>query len=235
MINGTPTQAEAQASPYTVNVTATDPDGLSVSNSFQLTIGGTNDQPTLVSPIGNQSADEDALFSLNVSGNFSDPDGDNLTFTASGLPASLRPISAAGLINGTPTQAEAEANGGVYNINVTATDPDGLSVSNAFQLTIGGTNDAPIVVTPISNQTASEGAPYSLDVLGTFSDPDGDSLTFSATGLPASLDPIDPVDGIIFGNPTQAEAEANGGVYNVTVTATDPSNADCKQFIHIDH
>ena len=34
-------------------------------------------------------ADEGALFTLDVSGNFNDPDGDALTFTATGLPAFL--------------------------------------------------------------------------------------------------------------------------------------------------
>ena len=64
-----------------------------------------------------------------------------------------------------------------------------------------------------------------LDVLGNFSDADGDALTFSATGLPVSgRITIDPVSGIISGTPTVEDARDNDP-YIVTVTAEDPAGA----------
>jgi len=191
--------------------------------TVSINVNPVNDSP-VATPISNQSATEGAPFSLDVLGNFSDPDGDSLTFTATGLPASLDPIDAVdGIIFGNPTQAEAEANGGVYNVTVTATDPSNATASSSFTLTIGAVNDTPVIVTPIGDRSADEGALFTLDVSANFNDPDGDSLTFTATGLPVSLDPIGATDGIIDGIPTQAEAEFNGGVYNVTVTVTDPT------------
>ena len=56
----------------------------------------------------------------------------------------------------------------------------------------------------------------------TASDPDGDTLTYSATGLPDGLT-INPTTGVISGTLTYASAALSP--YTVTVTATDPSAA----------
>ena len=56
-------------------------------------------------------------------------------------------------------------------------------------------NRAP-VVTAIADQTSAENAAITLAVSAT--DPDGDALTYSATGLPASL-AIAPTTGVISG------------------------------------
>lgn len=208
--------------PVTVN------DGTFDSAPFSLAVSVTavNDQPTVVAPIANQGATEDQPFNLDISGSFADVDDATLSFSAIGLPATLSPIDpVTGIIGGTPTQADAELNGGVYNVTVTATDSSNASVNDSFVLTIGAENDPPTVATPIGPRSATEDEPFSLNVSTNFTDVDDPTLSFSAIGLPTSLSPIDPVTGIIAGTPTQADAELNGGVYNVTVTATDSSNA----------
>jgi hypothetical protein len=58
------------------------------------------------------------------------------------------------------------------------------------------------------------GTPIALQLVG--SDPDGDSLTYTATGLPASLS-LSPTTGLISG----MLSSANVGSYQVTVTASD--------------
>ncbi len=75
-------------------------------------------------------------------------------------------------------------------------------------------NAAPSVIDP-GDQLGLANAAVSLFVQAI--DPDGDNLTFSATGLPAGLS-IDSLTGEIFGSPTTEN------VYTVTVTATDPSS-----------
>ena len=52
------------------------------------------------------------------------------------------------------------------------------------------------------------------------SDIDGDTLTFTATGLPAGLS-IDPATGIVSGTIDRNASQVNGGVYEVTITASD--------------
>ena len=71
-----------------------------------ITVNPVNDLPLLVTEIPDQQAVEAAAFSLNVGGNFSDPEGEALSFSAIGLPESLSPITpVTGLIDGIPTQA----------------------------------------------------------------------------------------------------------------------------------
>jgi hypothetical protein len=212
VISGTPTNADALNSPYTVTVTATDGTA-TVDASFTLTIVNVNDAPVVVSAIGNRSGTQDIPLSLDLAASFSDPDGDELTFGAAGLPASLA-ISEAGVISGTPTNADALNS--PYTVTITATDGT-LTADESFTLTIANVNDAPAVVAAIGNRSATQDSPFSLDASGHFSDVDDDELTFSATGLPASLGISE--EGIINGTPTNADV-ANSP-YTVTVTASD--------------
>jgi hypothetical protein len=76
-------------------------------------------------------------YQLQLTNYFADPDGQALTFQASGLPAGLSLNGS--VISGTPTQT------GVASVTVTAIDPGGLQVSTSFQLTV-----SPMPVTPPS-------------------------------------------------------------------------------------
>ncbi len=77
------------------------------------------------------------------------------------------------------------------------------------------TNTAPTVATPIPDQDARVGAPFSHTFpADTFNDADGDPLTYSATGLPAWLG-FDP------GTRTFSGTPAAVGAPEVTVTASD--------------
>ncbi len=104
---------------------------------------------------------------------------------------------------------------------------DGQLDSNLFSLQISVTaaNDAPTVVQPIPAQRAVEGEPYALDVSLSFADPDaGDSLRFTASGLPPSGSlQLDPDLGQLSGTPTSLDESAVP--YEVEVTATDGSGA----------
>jgi putative Ig domain-containing protein len=90
--------------------------------------------------------------------------------------------------------------------------PDGTA---AF--TSGSTTGNTVTVTSPGNQTGTVGTPVSLQMSGTDSQ-SGQTLTWSATGLPAGLS-ISSSTGLISGTPTTASSN------NVTVTATDTTGA----------
>jgi YVTN family beta-propeller protein len=95
------------------------------------------------------------------------------------------------------------ATGGLFNNH----DVESWSLSvNAFAL------PAPPVLTAPGNQTGVLGTAVTLQMQAT--DPNGDLLTWSATGLPTGLS-ISPSSGLISGTPTAA------GTFSSTVTVTD--------------
>jgi len=82
---------------------------------------------------------------------------------------------------------------------VTVSASDGtLTTNQPFTWTVTKVERAP-VITAIPNQTSPESAVIALQVVA--SDPDGDPVTFSATGLPAPLT-INAATGLISGTLT---------------------------------
>ncbi len=205
-----------------ITITANDGIGGTGSDSFNLTVTGVNQAPTL-NPIGNQTAFEGAT--LNVPVTASDPDGGSLTLTAMGLPAFCGFTD--NLNNtGTLTCTPGFTNAGVYP-SLTMTVSDGvLTDSESFTLTVSGAN-APPVLNPIGNQNMDEGAVLSLNI--TASDPDGDSLTFAATGLPAFCGLTDHLNNTA--TLTCSPGFANAGVYTgLNVTVNDGIAGDSEGF-----
>ena len=210
LISGT--LAYHSAGAYSAQVSATDGD-LSDAASFTWTIAN-NRAPTVTAP-GNQSDAEGDAVSLQMSG--SDPDGHTLSWSASGLPAGLSINPTTGLITGTLAYDEA----GSYSVHIAATDGD-LSDAASFSWTIANTNRAPTVAAP-GNQSDAEGDTVSLQLSA--SDPDGQTPTWSASGLPAGLS-INTTTGLIFGTLAYDEA----GSYSVHVSATDGELSDTTSF-----
>jgi regulation of enolase protein 1 (concanavalin A-like superfamily) len=84
------------------------------------------------------------------------------------------------------------------------------------------TNRAPSLTQP-ANQTSAEGSAVSMALVA--SDPDGNPLTYSATGLPASLS-VNAATGNVSGTLTFTSA----GSYSVTATASDGTLSNGKVF-----
>ena len=186
------------------------------STSFTIRVF-TNTAPTVTNP-GHQTNAEGDQVSLQVKA--SDSDGDAVTYSASGLPAGLSINSQTGLISGKVSYSAAETNNGSYNTTVTATDPYGASGSASFTWTITDTNLAPVLTNP-GSKTNAEGDSVSLQISG--SDADGDSITYSASGLPAGLSISSA--GLISGTVSYSAAETDNGSYNVSVTGDDGHGA----------
>ena len=98
--------------------------------------------------------------------------------------------------------------------------------SATVSITISCGNGAPQTVGVVGPRTHTERQTVSIALAPFFNDPDGDALSYSVTGLPASLS-IDPTTGVISG--TLVDGDAAGSDYSVVVTARDPDNASTTQ------
>ncbi|MBS2966994.1 putative Ig domain-containing protein, partial [Actinocrinis puniceicyclus] len=137
--------------------------------------------------------------------------GQSLTYSASGLPAGLS-ISSSGLISGTPSAS------GTFNVTVTAKDGTGASGSASFTWTVGtGSSGNTVTVTNPGAQSGTVGTAISGLQIQAADSGSGQTLTYSASGLPAGLSISS--SGLISGTPTAS------GTFNVTVTATDSTSA----------
>jgi len=140
-------------------VRATVSDGLLSSASFLIPVDviSVNDAPTLVLEIEDQGAVEGTPFNLDISGNFTDADGEALNYTATWSPAKPPNINfngGTGVFSGTPQLVDADPPGPVYSVTVTALDLANEMVADTFEFTISALGRAnlglTISVTPAS-------------------------------------------------------------------------------------
>jgi len=190
-----------------------------------------NQAPSLDVALADQAAAEDAPFSFAVpAGTFTDPDaGDSLTYTAalaggSALPGWLTFDAATQTFSGTPLQADV----GALDVRVTATDSFGLTAEDVFKVTVANVNDAPVLDHPVSDQTATEDAPFSFTIpADAVSDQDpGDALSWFASRpggapLPAWLS-FNAETRTFTGTPTNADV----GTVTIDLVGTDQAGAD---------
>jgi hypothetical protein len=140
-----------------------------------------------------------------------DPDGDNISYSANGLPLGSS-YDESGVFSWTPGYNDA----GSYQVTFTATDDSSssLSVSSTITITVNDTNRAPIL-DPIDDRMVSEGQVLSFSVSAT--DPDGDVLTYSAANIPAGST-FDPETGLFMWTP---EYDDSGNYENVEFSVID--------------
>ncbi|MCV6623621.1 MAG: retention module-containing protein, partial [Cellvibrionaceae bacterium] len=178
--------AAGETTTTSISYTISDLSGETASAVLTITITGSNDSPSLSASITDQNnLDSDNNISLDISGSFTDIDGDNLTFSATGLPAGLS-ISAAGVITGTidnsASQFGTAPNLGAHSVTITAQDPDGQTVSDTFLWQVN--NPAP-TATDDSNSTQEDTA-VNGNVSTNDTDPDGDNLSYSVVNNPSN-------------------------------------------------
>ena len=184
--------------------------------------------PPALAPIEDQAVDEGTSLTLPVTANDPDTPTDDLTFTLDpGAPDGTTIDPDSGEFTWTPTEAQGP---GVFPITVRVTDPDGLSDTKTFTVTVNEVNQAP-VLDPIEDQVVDEG--QLLEVTASVSDPDlpANRLTYSlGEGTPAGVS-IDPVTGRLTWTPTEADGP---GEFEITVIVSDdgtPSLTDQQSFL----
>ena len=201
-----------------IEVTATDPEGLSAMQSFDVTVTAGNRAPEEATAIADQSVDVGGQVTVDLAGAFSDPDGDALAYEATSDAPAVATVSVSGSVVTVTGVAV-----GTTTVMVTASDPGGLSAMQSFDITVTAGNRAPEVATAIADQSVDVGGQVTVDLAGAFSDPDGDALGYEATsdapavatvGVPGS---VVTVTGVAVGTAM------------VTVTATDPEGLSAMQ------
>jgi hypothetical protein len=185
------------------------PNGIELHAVLDIQFGtGGGGSVTVTNP-GNKTGTVGTAASLQIQAN--DTAGGTLSYSATGLPAGLSINSSTGLITGTPTTA------GTSTVTVKATDTTGPSGSTSFTWTINSATGNTVTVTNPGNKTGTVGTAASLQIQASDS-ASGQTLTYSATGLPPGL-AINSSTGLISGTPTTS------GTSTVTVKATDTTSA----------
>ncbi len=201
----------------TVTITARDPDSLAASLEFDVTVSEPTEEnrpPAAVGTIPARSLEEDDSITIDASVHFVDPDGDDLTFTASSSDDDLASVA----VSGDTVTVRSEGLG-TATVTITARDPDDLTTSLEFDVTVSEPpeeNRAPVVIGAMDAQTLEKGDSMKMDAAPHFSDPDGDDLEFSA----ASSD-----SGVVVPRVTGSElfiTTADTGSATLSVTAWDP-------------
>ncbi len=160
---------------------------LPVSGTFNITVTPVNDPPEVDAGIANRSTWEGVKFYFRIPADaFTDGDGDGLAHGATlaggeGLPSWL---SFAGTtFSGTPDDPDV----GTVSIEVTATDPDGESVTTSFDLTVTPVNDPPQMITN-NFLTVNQGDTDVIDntvLRATDVDNSDDRIIYTVTQAPA--------------------------------------------------
>ncbi|WP_277053310.1 putative Ig domain-containing protein, partial [Zestomonas thermotolerans] len=239
---------------YQVSLTVTDEAGNSREVSFTWTIRN----PAPIARDDAATTVEDTPVSGNVLGGAdkgagdvadSDPDGDALSvikFSVDGdtteyLAGDTANIPGVGSLvlnaDGSYTFTPAKDwSGKVPTVTYTISDGEGGADTAELSIVVDPVNDAPVPVLPDSpldrnNLDADDVGSVKLDLLNLFHDADGDTLTYSITGLPPGLS-FDPSTGEITGTIDKSASRGGpkaDGVYTVVLTATDPDGESATQ------
>ena len=154
--------------------------------------------------------------------------GATLTYSLTGIDAArfnINSTTGAITFKATPNY-EAPADSGknnVYDVTVRASDGS-ITTSKAVAITVTNVNEAPTVTSAATKSFAENGT--GTVYTATATDPDaGTSLTYSLTGVDASLFNINATTGVVtFKSAPNYETPADAGannVYNITVGASD--------------
>ena len=178
------TAEAASDSAVTVSVEARDPDGATVSRTISVTVSADPGEAN-VAPVATQVIPPreltvgEADVELNLDGYFTDPNTDDLGYTApspdsdvltTAVADNLLTLTAVGM--------------GTVTVPVTASDPEGLQSLQGVTVTVRtpvADNRAPAQTGEIPPQTVAAGRFAStLDLTAYVTDPDNDDLTFDA-------------------------------------------------------
>jgi hypothetical protein len=216
------------AAGLSIKVTATDTSGLSASETFAANLVAPT-APTITNQTAKQNWTIGKAVNFTLASNtFTDPQGENLTYSAKlanglALPSWLHFNGSTDTFTGTVPNSAAG-----LSIKVTATDAGGASTSETFSV-LTPKPAAPMVTAQTATQTWRRGQAVNFTLASnTFTDPQGENLTYSAklangSALPSWLHFNGSTDTFTGTVPTSAAG------LSIKVTATDAGGASTSE------
>ena len=211
----TATITGVSAGSATVTFTVRDEFGQEGTQDVDVTVEEANQAPQATDSIPAQMLMPDGEATLDLSGHFTDPDDDALTYEGATSDAGVATVSVDGT-NATITGVAA----GTATITFTASDPDGLSADQEAMVTV---NTPPMPEGTIDEITVTLDGTTTLVVSGYFSDADDDALSYEATSSDDDIATTSAADSTLTINGHAA------GTATITITATDPRGASAMQ------
>ena len=183
--------------------------------------GGSNRAPIWVGSVPDQILKAGGSpLALDLSRNFQDPDDDSLIYTATSSRESVARV----VVSGNRLEITPVSDGTTL-IQVTATDPDGLSASQSFEIKVG--NAPPRAGNTAKVFSLAEGGEVLVSLEGArfgdpiFHDPNGDPLVYAATSTNRNVVRVTRVDHS-GADLSLALLPVGAGTTTIVVTATDP-------------
>ena len=210
------TPTESQNGIHSINVTVSDGTATD-SQTFTITVREVNTPPVLAA-ISNHTIYVQSIFRLNITATDTDIPANTLTY---GL--TLPPGASINTRTGVFTWLPSESQIGTYRFNATVSDGTSTD-SQIFTVTVRDANSPPVLNT-ISNQTIQELSKLMLNITATDADIPTDTLSYSATNLPAGAS-----ININTGTLTWTPAESQDGTYTIQVTVSDGTSTDSQSF-----
>jgi len=168
------TPTSTQVGTHNITFIASDSNAVQDSETVTVTVTSPTNRPPVLAAIGSKSVSENSLLTFTISA--TDPDGDTVTYSATGLP------TGATLTGRTFSWRPGYTQAGTHNITFIASD-GALQDSEVVAVTVSNTNRPPVLAA-IGGKSVSEGSLLSFSVSAT--DPDiDDTITYSTGALPS--------------------------------------------------
>ena len=201
---------------------------LSASQDLIITVEDSNEPPFFTSSDSFAQDENDTEVGMVA---VSDPDSadTSVTYALSGTDHDLFSIDAKGLLTFRTAPDFENPQGGehddsnAYEFTVTATGGTGKRKRMALQnltVTVRDVNESPVVASGFANLTVANGLSVGVTVVGKFSDPDGDTLTYTASSSDSNI-----VDASVSSTSVALEAKHPGSA-TIMVTAADRASGD---------
>ncbi len=169
-----------------------------------------NQTPVVAGTVPAQSVIVGESIPVDMAFYFTDPDGDTLTYTAASSDVRIASVSMVGSVVTVSAITRGDA-----VVRITARDPAGLLAELTFPVTVP--NQAPVAADIVPAQSVIVGESIPVDMAFYFTDPDGDTLTYTAVSSAVRIASVSMVGSVV-----TVSAIARGDAV-VRITARDPA------------